>query len=359
MYQQLLYSYHYCCLDFFLIASINLLCVRYFCDMPPKGKKSGRGQTISLSEFTGTKPAGGELDWAEDVWEPEGQEQERDVAGYQRQLHANRYKHDGTKLGTQAGFREAPAERLASMVPLDMPPPYVAHFNGLADGITEGDIRGEFLDDVVARVKIVTLKRQGDSERKTTFAFVEFTTIAALQAAVLLTGKNIKGRRVRVDVATPEQIERLNREGEARDPREKFDREAFGAQQSQGVRTTELFGDFRNGSQAQPSAEPFGGRSAMGNSVPRRNDRRQPDTPTSGDGLANLGNWRSEGPVAQPERQNSSPEPDGASPNSEGSARRFPPSSGAGGGRFGSGRPQRPAAAPNADNASRWEALGR
>ncbi|CUF13157.1 RNA-binding protein, putative [Bodo saltans] len=336
--------------------------------MPPKSAKKGRGQAISLTAFQGdAKPEQtDDYDWAEDAWEPEvtrgyqadgvtrGSDGKELTAEQKRAYASMRYDHNSTKLGTEMGFRDAPESRGSKMVNDDMPPPYVAHIGNLQTGISEDEVKDVFAADTIVRVKLV-------SRDKAVFAFVEFNTVTALHHAILRDGEIVKKRPMRVDVATPEQIERMsrgqNRTGGPQMSRDSMggrvtsannlDRDAFGEQQPSPQRfglgggmggrmkSSNSFGDLSRdaiGSQQQRPADFGGWRDAPQESQPqesqpqrglrenRRSDEgvdrrpRKTDAPaTSGGGFGGMGNWRDEAPEAQPEM----------SPTSNDSGKRF------------------------------------
>lgn len=177
--------------------------------MPAK-KKNNKGQEMSLGEFLGPNVAtGGEHDWAEEVWDPstEGDHGQNasaagGAAGVDRRFHDNRYNHDRSALGTKTNFRDA-----TSKVPDDMPPPYVAHLGNLKTGITKEELCAEFFPDKIVECRLIT------RDERSTFAFLEFQDVRTLQLVLLMVDRVVLGRKVRIDVASPEQIARMTNHG--------------------------------------------------------------------------------------------------------------------------------------------------
>jgi RNA recognition motif-containing protein len=303
---------------------------------------------MSLTAFQGdAKPErADDYDWAEDNWDPEGEDDKSDLTLEQRKAYASRrYDHGSTKLGTEMGFRDAPESRGSKMVADDMPPPFVAHIGNLQTGITEDEVRDVFAADTILRVKLV-------ARDKAVFAFVEFDTVTALHHAILRDGEIVKKRPMRVDVATPEQIERMSRGQNRGGPQmsrdgmggrvssaTNLDRDAFGEQQPSPqrfggiggmsrdamggrIKSSNSFGDLSRdaiGSQQQRPADFGAWRDAPQESQPqegqqpqrglrenRRSDEgvdrrpRRADAPATGGGFGGMGNWRDEAPEAQP-----------------------------------------------------------
>lgn len=260
--------------------------------MPPKSKK---GKTISLTAFQGNAQPerADDYDWAEDDWVPEVDEEGKDLTLEQRKAYAQmRYNHNSTKLGTEMGFREAPQSRLSKMVDEGMQPPYVAHIGNLQTGITEEEVKDIFAVETIVRVKLVTRERA-------VFAFVEFNTVNALHHAILRDGEIIKKRAMRVDVATPEQIERMSRGQQTRGG-PAMSRDSMGAKvSSTNALDRDTFGE------QQPVAQPlrFGGMSGKMKSSGSFGELSRDTIGVSQQKPADFGAWRDAPQEAQPERQ--------------------------------------------------------
>ena len=260
--------------------------------MPPK-KGRAKGQKLSLSEFQGPDavPANSN-DWAECDWAEQGEqaeEQGKDASGNNRPRRGFQRVTDGHALAANKDFRSAPEERLSTMIPKDMKPPYVAHFGNLQNGITEDELKDEIGEDHIKQLRLVS--REGR-----TFAFVEVDTVDTLHFCILMNGKHVKGRQLRVDVANEDQIKRMARKEDAEGPRGgggggglgMLSRDAIGSQQQhagEGGRdffagrsqVADLSRDVMGAEAARPG---FGGGAPVSTEV--------------------LSDWRNAGPAVQP-----------------------------------------------------------
>lgn len=206
------------------------------------GKKNAKA--MNLAEFTGDKKAGevgDTLAWAEDDWEDEQQQEEREMA-----IKSGLFNR---KAGAMDDFRSATIEQLSTVVPVDMVAPFVAHVGNLPNSITEAEFEKAF-DEFFPVLAVGVVKRP-----KSTFGYVEVTSREDLQALILQTGRNLGGRKIRCDVASEQQIDRFKGGGKAEFA---FDREALGQQQpdfrmggggmggggGRGMRQSGSMGDF-------------------------------------------------------------------------------------------------------------------
>jgi RNA recognition motif-containing protein len=95
------------------------------------------------------------------------------------------------------GKKDAPKKAAAAAAaPGEITAPYVAFFGNLPKDMTAAEVSAAFTG-----AKDVRVLNKGLN----TFAYGEFATKAQLEAAVKLSGKDIGGREVKVDVATPAQ----------------------------------------------------------------------------------------------------------------------------------------------------------
>jgi hypothetical protein len=173
-----------------------------------KKNKTGRGKAMTLAEFAG--PSEGNLDWAQDEFAPTPPagpaEAGQEVPGMDGdgKKRGTDWRNFGFKAGAMTGnFREEAPVQNTKIVPEDMQAPFVAFVGNLPHNIA-ADLVSESFDDVIDSRVI----KHGNS----TFSYVEFETRTALQNAILLTGKIIGGRKIRVDVASDQQRNRLEQE---------------------------------------------------------------------------------------------------------------------------------------------------
>jgi len=167
--------------------------------------KKGRGKTMSLAAFSGGT-SHDDLRWAEDEFQPaladDGPAEGADT-GKKASPTDKKDRKFGFVCGTMENFRETGGQVAATVVPEDMTPPFVAYVGNLPHKITPDTVQTAF--DEVAEVRVV-------AKGNITFAYVEFETRQALQVAILMTGKNIGGRKIKVDVASQAQRDRLEAE---------------------------------------------------------------------------------------------------------------------------------------------------
>ena len=247
--------------------------------MSKKGGRGKRGQAISLTEFVGECPPDADDNrWAEDEFNPEDGDQQQQE---QNQHNKKMRKDYGFVCGTMEGnFREEAPVQLTTVVDPNMKPPFVAYVGNLPHKITDEQVAAEW--GLVVEARVVS---RGNS----TFAYVEFETRDALQGAILSTGKNVGGRKIKVDVASEQQRARLEAErngtvGQGGGGFANLNRDEMGSAQSPtspngmgmrgggggGMSGGGGFGAMMSrddmGSDQQPT-HAFGGRGAMGNTV--------------------------------------------------------------------------------------------
>ncbi|KEG05912.1 hypothetical protein DQ04_17381000 [Trypanosoma grayi] len=267
--------------------------------MPAK-KKGGRGKTLNIVDFNDDYIPEDNLDWAVEV--PQEKTQEQVVAEKIAKRDFSRVANN--VLAENGGFRDAPSTQVARSKGTDvLQPPYVAHFGNLRNGTTEEEFLRNFHEDCVVTSRLIS--QDGKS-----FAFVEFKTAQALAIALTMDQTMVKGRKLYVDLATAKQIERLH--GHSGLSRQNAGQQQQ-QQQSGGMQhlnlTRDAFGSTQGGER-----EIGGGRSGFGS----RNDlhllaelsrdtlgtaTRGSDGSPSPTGPPEFPNWRSEGPVVQPEFQ--------------------------------------------------------
>ncbi|ORC85695.1 uncharacterized protein TM35_000331520 [Trypanosoma theileri] len=273
--------------------------------MPAK-KKGARGKTINLMDFNDEYIPEDNLDWAVEV--PQEKTQEQVVEEKLAKRDFSRIANNA--LAENGGFRDAPSAQVnRSRGMEDLQPPYVAHFGNLRNGTTEEEFLRNFHEDVIVTSRLIS--QDGKS-----FAFVEFKTAQALAIALTMDQTMVKGRKLYVDLATAKQVERLHghsgpsRQNAAGGPQQ---------QQSGGLQhlnlTRDAFGTTQGGGNSSPGERDMGSRSGFGS----RNDlhilaelsrdtlgtatRGSDGSPTGMTPPPDFGNWRNEGPVAQPEFQ--------------------------------------------------------
>ena len=166
------------------------------------GGKKDKSQKMDLTKFLGTAEVGAVAnDWAEDVWNG-GVPEDAQAAADKRVFNHER------KAGGLGNFRAEETKLLNSMVPLDMPPPYVAHFGNLIHSVTAEELTAICVPYVVKSVRIISRTLKG-APTKSTFAFVEFEVRDGLQQALTMNGMFLKNRPLRTDIATQQQQERM------------------------------------------------------------------------------------------------------------------------------------------------------
>ena len=237
--------------------------------MSKKGKS--KGTKMNLAEFTGAND-GNDLAWAEDDQWGEPHQDADDGTG-------KKPKFFGFKAGEMGDFRQAPVEQLSTLVPEDMEPPFVAHIGNLPNSMTEEQLAEAFSDIFTVNSTYVVHRN------KTTFGYVEFAERDELQRAILQTGRNLGGRRIRVDVATQQQRDRIKNGGADAGPA--LSRDAMNQEQPEfpgmrrGMRPSNSFDGF--------TRDNFGSTDNL------------PDRLPAAGSLDELGDFRSNGPVSQPQ----------------------------------------------------------
>eukprot|EP00672_Neobodo_designis_P017253 CAMPEP_0174850792 /NCGR_PEP_ID=MMETSP1114-20130205/21139_1 /TAXON_ID=312471 /ORGANISM="Neobodo designis, Strain CCAP 1951/1" /LENGTH=363 /DNA_ID=CAMNT_0016085279 /DNA_START=74 /DNA_END=1165 /DNA_ORIENTATION=+ len=205
-------------------------------------KNKGRGTKMSLADLGGGDD-GKNLDWAQDEFAPTPPTGPA-APGQAVPEMGGKPKKDWRDFGFKAGsiegnFREMAPVQNTNVVPVDMQAPFVAYVGNLPHNIEPATVEDNFSQVLEARVV---------RHDRSTFAYVEFETRDALQAAILTSGKNVGGRKIKVDIATDQQRARLEQERKGGNSgRESAAAASFGGRDAMGA--------------AQPSAPSMGGRS--------------------------------------------------------------------------------------------------
>jgi hypothetical protein len=287
-------------------------------------KKKPKAQKLSLHEFGGGKTQTEDLSWAEDEhWGDESQQATQGGEEGQQAEGGDRKRFGGFKVGSMENFRDAPAEQLSTVVPLDMQAPFMAHVGNLPSEFDDSRFKEAFeeCNFNVLSAQVVHKGQLRDGKGKTTFGYIEFESREELQRAILLTGRNVGGRRIKVDIATDQQRERLKAGPKdsvplSRDSMEQkqpefrmgkmksvgsmgeFSRDDF---ESSKAGTVEDLGDFRSAPVAQPPP-PAGKWGRNPGKVSSPNSSQPPSAP------ADFGSWRD----SQREEQPPPPQVEGA-----------------------------------------------
>lgn len=159
---------------------------------------------MSLADFagpsSGTTTTTATEDWARDDVYEAMEDKEAAESGFVR-------KTFGRTAGAMGNFRDSSVSAANSrIVPLDMEKPYLGFVANLLTNLPEADLR-EFFGECDPKISADNIKMI--YKERSTFAFVEFTTIQDLQNALLVEGKFLKNRPVKVDIATPDQREKM------------------------------------------------------------------------------------------------------------------------------------------------------
>jgi len=275
---------------------------------------------MNLTEFTGDKKAGttgDSLDWAEDDWE-EQQQKEEEIILAKQGIKWSRH------AGSMGDFRSDQAVQLSTVVPEDMVAPFVAHVANLPNSINDDQLQDAFGEQFNV-IQVGVVKRQ-----KSTFGYVEVGSREELQSLILQTGRNIGGRKIRCDVATPDQIERFK--GSSQSPFNALSRDAIGSEDQpefrnpmggRGMRQSGSMGDFSRDGMGEQQGGGFGGLGSTDNlgdfrsqtvaqpDFPKqsggkwRKDRgdSKPASPNAQQESSDFGGWRDAPKQAQPERK--------------------------------------------------------
>eukprot|EP00758_Cryptobia_borreli_P014867 Tbor_TRINITY_DN5967_c2_g1::TRINITY_DN5967_c2_g1_i15::g.19070::m.19070 len=84
-------------------------------------------------------------------------------------------------------------------IPDDMQPPYIAFVGNIPTALPESEVKNIFEpNNKVINIKVTT-------QEKSTFAFIEFGSINDLRNAINLSGKQVKNRNIKVDLASEGQ----------------------------------------------------------------------------------------------------------------------------------------------------------
>ncbi|CCW70916.1 unnamed protein product [Phytomonas sp. Hart1] len=275
--------------------------------MAPKSKK-GRGKTVKLTDFNENYVPEDALDWADDDWMIENQEQKKDEEWIARRHEFSRTANNA--LGKEESFRTADMLQPDTKNDCELHPPYVAHFGNLRNGTTEDAFLDMFNRDVVVTHRLI-------SQDGKTFAFVEFSSEQALRVALSFDGTIQRARKMYVDLATTKQIERLlNRGGggmklgitrdgagnEAGMPDVEFSRDAFGGQQQPDSPIT--ITDRSNfGSRQDLTTMGEFSRDMLGTAQPASQPQSSFLFSDNANSQLDLANWRNEETVVQPDNR--------------------------------------------------------
>ncbi|KAI8375272.1 hypothetical protein EDC96DRAFT_496653 [Choanephora cucurbitarum] len=187
------------------------------------GKK--KAQKMSLSDFLADDTTGGSS-WADDVTDlpsaPAAREEkfeshssrgyndhherggfERRDRGYDRPDRDGFERADrGFERRERQGFERSERPPRAPRAPVELPtsPPFTAHVANLSFESTEDDL-GELFSNL--KITNIRLVRDRESERSKGFGYVEFDDLDSLKGALELSGENVQGRSIRVNIAEP------------------------------------------------------------------------------------------------------------------------------------------------------------
>lgn len=265
-------------------------------------KKKAKPQTMSLHDFVGPnggKAADDSLDWAHDIpAEHEVEDTSSPVDGVPRKVYAR-------TAGSMNNFREG-THTSSKIVDYNMERPYLGFVANLLTNLPEQEVREFFADANIGIENIKMIYKE-----RSTFAFVEFESPQNLQMAILLEGKFLKNRPVKVDIATQEQREKMMNDKaragrDAKSPNSggfgSFDRDTMGSEQ----RSFNSLGERRNPRSTTSNNAPRDfefSRDTMGGPQPELSDlsigggmRRTPNAPTAG----GFPNFRDNDRVEQP-----------------------------------------------------------
>ncbi|KAI8085821.1 uncharacterized protein B0P05DRAFT_585338 [Gilbertella persicaria] len=180
---------------------------------------------MSLSVFLADDTTGGSS-WADDVADlpsaPAAREERSDAYASRdrgdRNYGGDRQERGGFERRERGGFdRPERSERggferrerggfdrpeRAPRAPAELPtrPPFTAHVANLAFESTEDDL-GELFNNL--NISNIRLVRDRESDRSKGFGYVEFDDLDSLKGALELSGENVHGRSIRVNIAEP------------------------------------------------------------------------------------------------------------------------------------------------------------
>ena len=269
--------------------------------MSKKGNK--KGTKMSLGEFGAGVANEGNLDWARDEFAPTPPTGPAEAGDMPPSLDGKKgrdWRDFGFKTGSMDNFRDAAPILSTKIVPEDLAPPFLAYVGNLPHNIAPEIVEASFSD--VVEVKIIKRDRS-------TFAYVEFDSRDALQSAIIMTGKNVGGRKINVDLASDQQRARMEQEKSGNSGRESAVA-AFGGRDAMGQAVPEGRAGGRGGmgsrmgSRNASAMDLAFGRESMGQAVssemasPAPEFSRdqfgeaKPRTPNSSAGRGNFGNFR-------------------------------------------------------------------
>ncbi|CAD2217269.1 hypothetical protein AGDE_04596 [Angomonas deanei] len=140
-------------------------------------------------------------DWKEDDFRLT--DEERKVKAFNEKMVARSAIYSdrltGNKLLDQQNFRDTEQKKAQAGAVKDN---LVLHVGNIRNGTTEEQFLSNFKKETVELFRLVSVKGS-------TFACIEFKTVHAAQMAYLMDGSIIDGRKIHIDFATEEQINRL------------------------------------------------------------------------------------------------------------------------------------------------------
>ncbi|KAL7752592.1 Eukaryotic translation initiation factor 4B [Sorochytrium milnesiophthora] len=157
--------------------------------------KKVKGQKVNLNDFLGAAPSGGD-DWADEHELPSS------TVSSTTDNPRPRGDYDGGRGGPRGDSSRDYQPR--SQVQIPSGPPYTAYIGNLAYDCTNDDLFGFFTE--VGPCKVVTARMVIDKEtgRSKGFGYVEYGDRESLENALKLSGYDMMDRRIRVDVAEPQ-----------------------------------------------------------------------------------------------------------------------------------------------------------
>lgn len=101
----------------------------------------------------------------------------------------------------RGGF-EGRERNFTPRAPAELPtqPPYTAHVANLSFDANEDDLSDLFGNLKIANIRLV---RDRNTDRMKGFGYVEFEDLESLKSALELSGENVQGRSIRINVAEP------------------------------------------------------------------------------------------------------------------------------------------------------------
>ena len=171
-----------------------------------KKEKRGKKEVVDLRSYASNAPKLS-LDSFQDANNVDETAAVVDPATTMSELAKHRAKQH--RAGEFENFRSLPIGRIRAVVAPNMKGPYVVFVKNLLTNIPEEDLRAAFTTDKIPADALVSA-RIVTKDGVSTFAYITFTSRDALKEALLLDGVMVKDRKMHVDVATPDQIERIS-----------------------------------------------------------------------------------------------------------------------------------------------------